>query len=298
MSSSAISRDAGLFVPTDLSGLVTPEGRTLSDVKLIASDMDRTLLDNNGELPAGFERMLDELHEQGVYFAAASGRPVYTLRAMFEDYLDRMVLIGDNGGYITLGNEVLYESIMPVSTYRRLAQYVNEKGGTGSGNVCAFDAAYIEERFRDRDAFYRTFYYEIKYVDDLLALDVPADKFTVMFPDGTSIEHFEEMKADGLFEGLSAATSGPNWIDVMELGVDKGAGLRHVGEVLGIDVADMMAFGDTFNDKEMLSTAGFGFMVANATPGMEKYARYVAPSNDEAGVVSVARAVIEARRGC
>ena len=70
MSSSVASRDTGQFVPTDLSGLVTPEGRTLSDVKLIASDMDRTLLDNNGELPAGFERMLDELHEQGVYFSA------------------------------------------------------------------------------------------------------------------------------------------------------------------------------------------------------------------------------------
>lgn len=285
--------DNTLFTPTDLEGLVTPEGRALADVRLIASDMDRTLLDDNGDLPQGFEDLLDRLHEQGVYFAAASGRPVYTLRNMFRDYLDRVILVGDNGGLIMLGDKVLYKSVMPTEVYRRLARYVHETAG--SGNVCGYDAAYIEKRDERFEPDYRTFYHEINFVDDLEQVDVPANKFTIFFHDNTAREHFADLQKSGLVDGLSASTSGPMWIDVMMPGVDKGAGLRHVGEALGIGVADMMAFGDTFNDKEMLATAGFGFMVANATPGMEAYARYVAPANTEAGVVKVAEQVLAAK---
>ena len=286
------------FTPTDLTGLVTPEGRTLADVKLIASDMDRTLLDADGNLPAGFDELLDDLRAQGVYFAAASGRPVYTLRNMFADHLDSVVLMGDNGGNIVFNGKTLYRSHMPLETYHRLARYVHEHGGeTASGNVCGFDAAYIENAHRDLEPYYRTFYHVMEFVDDLEELDIPANKFTVLYPDNTAREHFAAMQEAGVFEGLSAATSGPMWIDVMEPDVNKGAGLAHIGEALGIELADMMAFGDTFNDKEMLAAAGFGFMVANATPGMERYARYVAPANTEAGVAQVAKRVLEARSG-
>lgn len=290
-----MTADNELFTPTDLAGLTTPEGRTLADVKLIASDMDRTLLDDDGELPAGFGELIERLHDEGIYFVAASGRPVYTLRNMFRNYLDRVVLMGDNGGLIMLGDQVLYKSAMPTEVYRRLARYVHETAG--SGNVCGYDAAYIEKRDEALEPNYRTFYHEIKFVDDLEQLDVPANKFTIFFIDNSAPEHFEKLKETGLVDGLSAATSGPMWIDVMMPGVNKGEGLRHVGEALGIGVEDMMAFGDTFNDKEMLATAGFGFMVANATPGMEAYARYVAPANTEAGVVAVAERVLAEKAG-
>ena len=287
-----------LFTPTDLAGLVTPEGRTLADVKLIASDMDRTLLDADGNLPAGLDDLLDSMRARGMYFVAASGRPVYTLRNMFADHLDCVVLMGDNGGNIVFNGKTLYRNLMPVETYRRLARYVHRHGGeTASGNVCGFEAAYVENAHRDLEPYYRTFYHEMEFVENLEELDIPANKFTVLYPDDTAREHFAAMQEAGVLEGLSAATSGPMWIDIMEPGVDKGAGLAHIGEALGIELADMMAFGDTFNDKEMLAAAGFGFMVANATPGMERYARYVAPANTEAGVVRVAEQVLAARTG-
>ena len=69
-----------------------------------------------------------------------------------------------------------------------------------------------------------------------------------------------------------------------------------MSELLGIDIADMMAFGDTFNDAAMLETVGFGYIVANATPGMERYARLVAPSNVDHGVLTVMDQVIAAKR--
>ncbi len=61
----------------------------MKNVKLIASDMDHTLLMENGKLPDGFFDYIDRLDEKGIRFVVASGRPMYTLRDMFGDKMDR-----------------------------------------------------------------------------------------------------------------------------------------------------------------------------------------------------------------
>ena len=70
------------------------ESEDMKNVKLIASDMDHTLLMENGKLPDGFFDYIDRLDEKGIRFVVASGRPMYTLRDMFGDKMDKMVVIG------------------------------------------------------------------------------------------------------------------------------------------------------------------------------------------------------------
>lgn len=67
-------------------------------IRLIASDMDATLLDEYSQLPPKFTETICALAGQGILFAAASGRPLYTLEMMFPDLLEEIILIGDNGG--------------------------------------------------------------------------------------------------------------------------------------------------------------------------------------------------------
>ena len=67
-------------------------------IRLIASDMDATLLDEYSQLPPKFTETIRALAGQGILFAAASGRPLYTLETMFPDLLEEIILIGDNGG--------------------------------------------------------------------------------------------------------------------------------------------------------------------------------------------------------
>lgn len=86
------------------------------------------------------------------------------------------------------------------------------------------------------------------------------------------------------------------WLDVTPLGVSKGAAMHRVPEKLGIDVADMAAFGDERNDTDMLETVGFGFLMANAADYMLPYADYIAPSNEERGVLQVIDQIVTARR--
>ena len=74
---------------------------TLEDIKLIASDMDHTLLTEESKLPPDFSNYVERLDQKGIRFAIASGRPMYTLKAMFPNLQDKLIFMSDNGGAIS-----------------------------------------------------------------------------------------------------------------------------------------------------------------------------------------------------
>ena len=88
-------------------------------IRLIASDMDATLLDEHSQLPPKFADTIRALAGQGILFAAASGRPLYTLEAMFPDLLDEIILIGDNDGAARWKGRNLFVSEMPTAAQSR-----------------------------------------------------------------------------------------------------------------------------------------------------------------------------------
>ena len=71
-------------------------------IRLIASDMDATLLDGHSQLPPDFLHLVQELAGQDILFAAASGRPLYKLEEMFAPVLEQTLLVADNGGPVRL----------------------------------------------------------------------------------------------------------------------------------------------------------------------------------------------------
>ncbi len=80
---------------------------------------------------------------------------------------------------------------------------------------------------------------------------------------------------------------GREWIDFMNLGVDKGAGVAHLCEHLDIDIADAAAVGDTYNDIPMLERVGHSFIVDNAEEHMNAHAKWRIPSNNDGGVLTL-----------
>ena len=91
-------------------------------IRLIASDMDATLLDEYSQLPPKFTETIRALAGQGILFAAASGRPLYTLETMFPNLLEEIILIGDNGGAARWKGKDLFVSEMPAEGWRQLAR--------------------------------------------------------------------------------------------------------------------------------------------------------------------------------
>ena len=259
-------------------------------IRLIASDMDATLLDEHSQLPPGFEPMVHALAENGIVFAAASGRPLYTLEAMFPTLREEMIFVGDNGGAACWKGERLFVSEMAADGWRALARLTREQGDVGL--LCGLDAAYTERENACYDAVFKNFYTRVEYVDDLTAVEVPADKFTIYLPQDNAQQAYDAVYDRACGEQFSVAVAGSCWVDVMNPGVHKGAALRQLGQRLDIPVHSMMAFGDTYNDAEMLETAKYGFLMENGSLPLRQRVPFLAPSNREYGVMQILRRVL------
>lgn len=267
----------------------------LSGVRLVASDMDYTLLADDKSMPEDMPGRIRALEGAGALFAAASGRPLYTLRDMFPDSWDHMAFVTDNGAAVVCREDVVFKSLIEPATVQALTEFTLE-GGYGLPTVCGLDACYVREQDRRYDDVFRTFYHNIVYVETLDHLAAEVNKFTVYFPEGNAVPMRDEVYAPAWGERLSVTCGGAVWIDIMNQGVDKGTGVERLCEHLGISVADVVACGDTDNDAEMLETVGHGYLVANAEERMERFADFRIPSNNERGVAQVIDAVLAARR--
>lgn len=273
---------------------VTPQPAGLERVRFVAADMDHTLLMEDQSLPEGLEQRVCDLYELGVTFAVASGRPLYTLQEMLGHLADKIMFVCDNGGLISRFGEVLYQANMPVATYHTLARACHEQGAIGL--VCATNACYTEHVAKQYDECFREFYTNIVYVDDLEQVDDTADKFTVYFPNNDAYERCHDIMGSVDGANFSYACGDIMWLDVMPSGINKGSAMRRVGELLGLGMDEMCAFGDAANDAEMIDEVGFGYVMANAGEVMAPHARLVAPSNDERGVLQVLDQIIAARQ--
>ena len=267
----------------------------LADVRLVASDMDYTLLADDKSMPEDMPGRIRALEGAGALFAAASGRPLYTLRDMFPESWDHMAFVTDNGAAVVCREDVVFKSLIEPATVQALTEFMLE-GGYGLPTVCGLDACYIREQDRRYDEVFRTFYHNIVYVESLDHLAAEVNKFTVYFPEGNAVPMRDAVYAPAWGEQLSVTCGGAVWIDIMNRGVDKGTGIARLCEHLGISIADVVACGDTDNDAEMLEAVGHGYLVANAEERMERFADFRIPSNNDRGVAQVIDAVLAARR--
>lgn len=242
------------------------------DVKLLASDMDGTLLQNGAKRPTdeAFE-LIQQLKEQGILFAAASGRQYHSLRELFAPIADDIAYICENGCLAVYQDEVLYQAKITKKLARDIVDTVesNPRFMALPGGV---NAAYLlrgEGREEMADLLINYFNYNIKWIDDFF--DIPEDiiKVAVYCPDGVTkndVEFLEKKFKDV----ASVATSGAVWIDLMPKNITKKIGLEKLASHFDISVADCMAVGDEYNDYEMLSTVGHPVAMDNARTGIRE----------------------------
>ena len=201
-------------------------------IRLIASDLDATLLDDQSQLPPDFAETVRALAERGIRFAAASGRPIYTLEEMFAPLQDDIILVGDNGGAICWKGESLYLSEMDVADWHTLAGQARSAGHAAV--LCGLETAYVEEQFRPYDRVFKRFYTKVEYVPHLEDVTARVDKFTIYFPEGDAQKGYDALYGPVWSGRFSVAVAGADWVDIMNPGVHKGAALLRLGERLGV----------------------------------------------------------------
>ncbi|MCR6688951.1 Cof-type HAD-IIB family hydrolase [Cellulomonas sp.] len=262
------------------------------DVRLVALDMDGSLLDDDKNLPESFWPVLEEMLERGIVVCPASGRQYATLREQFAR--DDLTYVAENGAIVVSGGRTVAVTALDPGTARDVVRTVRAAvaGGAEHGTVlCGERSAYVE---RSDDAFLqhvRPYYRRLELVEDLTAVQDTVLKVAV-YDFGPAQDG-----AGPLLEPFGGAArvlvSGRHWVDVMHLDADKGAAVRAIQARLGIGPEHTMAFGDYLNDVGMLEAAHWSYAMANGHPEVLARARFVAPSNNEAGVV---RTLVEALR--
>ncbi|MFT3971533.1 MAG: HAD family hydrolase [Micropruina sp.] len=257
----------------------------MHDVRLIASDMDHTLLDEHGALPPDIDDYLDRLRAAGIIFVAASGRPLNRLQQMFPPR-DGIAYIGNNGGTVSDGDTILFQSLLRPQSYREMAE-LTLRVTPGVPVACSPDAAYVWGGHAEHEEYLARFNPRIVYIDDFAELDAAIDKFSVYLPQGESIRYYDEIFYPTYADQFSVTTGSPLWVDLMNPGVHKGHGLRLLADRLGLGRHQLMAFGDAYNDLEMFDEAEYSYAVRNAHETVRQRARFVAESNADNGVLRV-----------
>ncbi len=254
---------------------------TLTQIKLIASDLDHTLLTDAGELPPHFLDTIRRIHNSGIHFVAASGRPLYTLKPMFQPVKDCLSLIAENGAVVMRDGEIVHTQFIPKADYVHLIHYTQNQG-LGEPLLCALDTAYIGESAASHADFLRRFFKKLEIVPDLTSLDVPVAKYTVFFPGKDTYRVFDDDYAKPLANEFHVTIGGDYFLDIMHKLVNKGNSLRELGLKLGAQPEEMVAFGDNLNDTEMLQTVGHSFIVEAAHARLEPYATRIGSNADYA----------------
>ncbi len=268
--------------------------RDLAGIKLLAVDMDLTLLASDGSLPPRMDERIDALSEAGVLFCPASGRPAPTLQMMFPEHAGSIAFCADNGGWVIYQGRTAFRNLIRPELWHEVLDFAAADGRCAPV-LCAFEQAYVLKRdHRHHEAIYK-YYKDIRYVESFDEVDAEADKVTVLFPDYDAEPRFASTYEPRFGKRLYVTNAGREWIDFMNLGVSKGSGVAHLCRELGIGLADAAAVGDTYNDIPMLSAVGHSFVVANAEKHMHTHADYLVPSNDDRGVATLIDAILAAK---
>ncbi len=262
-----------------------------SKIKLIASDMDGTLLDENGQVPPETFDLILALRERGVRFVASSGRRYDRLCDFFSPVKDRMDFVASNGAQVFADGVQIDREVYSHLAIRRLAKTV---AMFPNMHLALFDRtkSYLLD---DEDKFVREVDKDLPNVERIYELPSPQVsiiKASIFCDDGNVMDNAYVLQRElgGLF---TFAPSGSSYIDAMQPGISKASGIAQVMEYHGIDASEVMAFGDAMNDYEIIRFVGTGCAMANGRPALRAVADRVIGSNIEHAVQSEMRRLIE-----
>ncbi|AWI08449.1 HAD family hydrolase [Ereboglobus luteus] len=256
-------------------------------IKLVVTDIDGTLVDDNKNLSPDFWETIDQISQKGIIFAVASGRQYYTLAAQFERMKDRMLFIAENGAYASYENrEILTVALEPavVHNFIKIGRAIADTYPV----LCGKNSTYVEN---DNEYFLSVVNHycaRLQRVDDLTQVGDTLLKFSMfdlVDSETHAYPHFKQFERD-----YKVAPAGKRWLDMTAPDANKGAALRHAQRQLGISPDETLVFGDYLNDLEMMREAKYSYAMKNAHPEIIKAANFVTDrDNNNHGVVDMIR---------
>lgn len=259
------------------------------DIKLIAIDIDGTLIDDNHKVSKNTIEAIKTLKANGVEVSLVTGRANCGAKKVMDEMGLKLPIISHNGGKVTLEDgKVILNQKFPISYIEKVLDY-GEKNGI-------YMKVYIDDCFYvtvDNDLTkwsaknHAMKYKVVKNFNEEIMEDI---NLLIMFYDHEidekDLEEFAHLNVE-------VTTSMPKSIELIPQGVSKAVGLSELKEHLGIKQEEILAIGNSFNDLSMLQFAGKGVAMKNSDPillnSFDKVSEF---TNNEQGVYKILKEYI------
>lgn len=272
-----------------MNNIISTNGKQLP-YRIIALDLDGTLTNHEKVVTPKTREALLQAESEGAIIVLASGRPTYGIKPVA-----KCLELSKRGGYILSYNggnivnaktgEKIFSQILPDHVKPILYQYAKEKnfallGYVGNEIITEMpDDQYVKEESRINKM-------NIRKVDNLLEALEPHPTKLLMTGNPADMIQAEENLCEILGEKMDIFRSAPFFLELVPKGIDKAQSLLRLLSKLNLTPADMVAFGDGYNDLSMLKLAGMGVAMANAAPEVRAEADYITLSNEEDGIAA------------
>ena len=285
-------------------------------IKLIASDMDGTLLNHNHKIPKENVELINYAKNQGIEFIVATGRAYYeALPALNEENINCDV-ISFNGGivYDKNGNIISITPMLPKDLYYTIeilksfdiSYQLYTKNTIYTKSIETDINAYIDlirsngydpdvehlraEAQQKLDVGYIT---EVENIELYLnEKENPPIKIIAISNDISKLESAAKLLSENT--SISVTSSGANNIEIMHKNATKGEALKEIAKIYGINLENAVAIGDNLNDQAMLDIVGYSVAMKNGNTILKEQAKYVTEkTNSEGGVADTIFKLIE-----
>lgn len=254
-------------------------------IKLVITDMDGTFLNSKGDFDRDYYHQVRTLMEsKSVHFATCTGKQCERIEELFGEDAKGIWILGDSATRIKHSGKFIYQSLIPNKIGLEVIMELKSIKENQTIIACTEQCAVIEKGRSDKERkIVRGSYAKVLEVDDLSAITEDFVKITVLDIEKECYETVEKIRQfeDRVYMVASEAA----WIDITNHSVHKGTTVQKLQSILNVTADETMAFGDGYNDLELLGQATYSFAMRNAFDEVKLKASFGAPSNDENGVL-------------
>lgn len=268
------------------------------EVKAVFFDIDGTLVNDSRTVLKSTEQAIQSLKEQGIFVGLATGRGPFFVQSFMKD-LDLDFAVTYNGQYIFSKEKIISATPIDKSSLREIIDYAKKHKkeialGTETDMVGSHIMRFGMSKFSQWSSrfvpkgFARYISHGFNRVvskalpqqkDDLLDISREPIYQVVMLATPEETQAMEEY-----FPDLKFTRSSPYAADIINGDTSKLQGIARVGKEYGFDINQVMAFGDSDNDLEMLSGVGMSIAMGNGTSKVKEVAKHTTTSNSQDGI--------------
>ncbi len=261
--------------------------------RMLALNIDGTLLRSNGRLQKGVKEAIDFVQRRGIYITLVTNRNFQSAKKVAKALKIDSLLVTHGGGFIAssvdkpivdqrLSAEKTFNLVQVLENFNCNIRLLNERYSLGN-------RVHLQNNMVARAVIVKgnPLFYPMQFVENLgdSLRDVPVStpKIDVYFSDEDEVD-LARKTLEHAFEGIDIISDHPLRLDIVPKQTSKSNGLELLGKYLGIKMSEMVVIGDSNSDISMIQKAGLGVAMGNATVELKDKANWITRTNDQNGV--------------